>query len=131
MSSGWKNTSTGSRGTLASSTHYYSVAGHLFGELQTQGQSSTTTFLMSDGLGSILAAFSDTAGSATFQASQIFAPYGSSRYGGTSMSSYTSKGFTGQYGDAVTGLDYYVSRYYDPVSGLFLSQDKANGNARG
>jgi RHS repeat-associated protein len=47
------------------------------------------------------------------------------------MSSYTSKGFTGQYGDAVTGLDYYVSRYYDPVSGLFLSADKSEGNAQG
>jgi RHS repeat-associated protein len=47
------------------------------------------------------------------------------------MSSYTSKGFTGQYADAVTGLDYYVSRYYDPVSGLFLSADKSEGNAQG
>jgi RHS repeat-associated protein len=47
------------------------------------------------------------------------------------MSNYTSKGFTGQYSDAVTGLDYYVSRYYDPVSGLFLSADRAEGNAQG
>ncbi len=120
----------GGSGTLASSTHYYTLAGHLFGELQTQGQSSTTTFLMSDGLGSILAAFSTTAGSATLQASQLFAPYGSSRYGGTSMSTYTSKGFTGQYGDAVTGLDYYISRYYDPISGLFLSADRAKAMPR-
>jgi RHS repeat-associated protein len=47
------------------------------------------------------------------------------------MSNYTSKGFTGQYSDAVTGLDYYVSRYYDPVSGLFLSADRTEGNAQG
>jgi RHS repeat-associated protein len=75
---------------------------------------------------------SNTAGSATLLSSQLFAPYGVSRYGGgTSMSSYTSKGYTGQYSDAVTGLDYYVSRYYDPVSGVFLSADKAEGNAQG
>jgi RHS repeat-associated protein len=119
-------------GNLQSSTHYYTLAGHLIGELQTQGSTSTTTCFVTDGLGSILAAFSNTAGSATLLASQLFAPYGVSRYGsGSSMSSYTSKGFTGQYGDAVTGLDYYVSRYYDPVSGLFLSADKAEGNAQG
>jgi hypothetical protein len=53
-----------------------------------------------------LAAVSDTAGSATLQASQLFAPYGVSRYGGTSMSSYTSKGFTGQYSDATSELNY-------------------------
>jgi RHS repeat-associated protein len=77
-------------------------------------------------------ALSNTTGSATLLSSQLFAPYGVARYGaGTSMSSYTSKGFSGQYGDAVTGLDYYVSRSYDPVSGLFLSADKAEGNAQG
>jgi hypothetical protein len=30
----------------------------------------------------------------------------------------------------VTGLDYYVSRSYDPVSGLFLSADKTEGDAQ-
>jgi len=39
------------------------------------------------------------------------------------MPTYTTKGFTGQYADAVTGLDYYNARYYDPVAGVFLSAD--------
>jgi RHS repeat-associated protein len=119
-------------GNPQSSTHYYSLAGRLIAELQTQGSTSTTTCFVTDDLGSILLALSNTAGSATLLSNQLFAPYGVSRYGGgTSMSSYTSKGFTGQYGDAVTGLDYYVSRSYDPVSGLFLSADKAEGDAQG
>jgi RHS repeat-associated protein len=37
------------------------------------------------------------------------------------MSAYTTKGFTGQYNDPTSGLDYYVSRYYDPVASVFLS----------
>jgi RHS repeat-associated protein len=43
----------------------------------------------------------------------------------------TAKGFTGQYNDAVTGLDYYGSRYYDPVAGVFLSADSTEGNVAG
>jgi RHS repeat-associated protein len=41
----------------------------------------------------------------------------------------TAKGYTGQYADTLTGLDYYVSRYYDPVAGIFLSPDMKEGNA--
>jgi RHS repeat-associated protein len=59
----------------------------------------------------------------------MYGPYGSSRYQQGSMD--TTKGFTGQYNDAVTGLDYYHARYYDPVVGRFLSVDKATGNLQG
>jgi len=50
---------------------------------------------------------------------------------GNSLSQYTNKGFTGQYNDPTSGLDYYVSRYYDPVSGVFLSADQTLGDAMG
>jgi len=43
----------------------------------------------------------------------------------------TSKGFTGQYADTLTGLDYYNARYYDPVVGVFLSADSVQGNLQG
>ena len=43
----------------------------------------------------------------------------------------TTKGYTGQYSDPLTGLDYYISRYYDPVAGIFLSADVKEGNAQG
>ncbi len=47
------------------------------------------------------------------------------------MPTYTTKGFTGQYADSVTGLDYYNARYYDPVAGVFLSADIVQGNMQG
>jgi RHS repeat-associated protein len=43
----------------------------------------------------------------------------------------TNKGFTGQYNDTVTGLDYYNARYYDPVVGVFLAADTVQGNPQG
>ncbi len=43
----------------------------------------------------------------------------------------TAKGFTGQYNDSVSGLDYYGSRYYDPVVGRFLSADVLESNLAG
>jgi RHS repeat-associated protein len=55
-------------------------------------------------------------------AAQLDAPYGGVRYSSGTMP--TDYGFTGQRSDAsTTGLDYYVSRYYDPVVGPFLSPD--------
>jgi RHS repeat-associated protein len=50
---------------------------------------------------------------------QLYAPYGSRLYQDQSMRAYTTKGFTGQYNDPTSGLDYYVSRFYDPVAGIF------------
>jgi len=43
----------------------------------------------------------------------------------------TTKGFTGQYNDSLSGLDYYNARYYDPVVGRFLSADSLQGNGAG
>jgi RHS repeat-associated protein len=43
----------------------------------------------------------------------------------------TAKGFTGQYADDLTGFDYYVARYYDPVVARFLSADTVQGNVQG
>ncbi len=43
----------------------------------------------------------------------------------------TNKGFTGQYNDTLTGLDYYGARYYDQKVGVFLSADSMQGNLQG
>ncbi len=56
---------------------------------------------------------------------QVYGPYGTQRYSKGAIG--TNKGFTGQYNDSVTGLDYYNARYYDPVVGVFLSADTAQG----
>jgi len=84
---------------------------------------------MTDGLGSVVASFSNTAGSAAVLGNQTYEPYGKSQYQQGSMG--TSKGYTGQYTDNLSGLDYYGARYYDPVAGVFLSPDSVQGNESG
>jgi len=76
-------------------------------------------------LGSVLSTFSNTTGSAAVLGNQVYGPYGTQRYSKGAIG--TNKGFTGQYNDSVTGLDYYNARYYDPVVGVFLSADTAQG----
>jgi RHS repeat-associated protein len=80
----------------------------------------TLSYLASDLLGSTTVALD---GAGNVSASQLFAPYGTSRYVSGTMP--TDRGFTGQHGDAVTGLDYYNARYFDPVVGQFTSADTA------
>ncbi len=60
---------------------------------------------------------------------QLYGPYGASRYNTGILP--TSIGFTGQRADSVTGLDYYMARYYDPMAGVFLSADSVQGNVQG
>jgi RHS repeat-associated protein len=106
------------------------LAGHLLGEL-TGSSTPSTNYFLTTALGSVLAVISNTASSASLRSTQLYAPYGSRLFQDQSMSAYTTKGFTGQYNDPTSGLDYYVSRYYDPVAGVFLSADKAQGNLQG
>jgi RHS repeat-associated protein len=116
-------------GTLTTSTHYYLLGGHLLAELSGPPTNQTTNVFMTDALGSVLATFSNTAGAAAMLGRQLYSPYGSQRFQNGNMG--TTKGFTGQYNDPVTSLDYYGSRYYDPVSGVFLSADSVAGNLAG
>lgn len=115
-------------GTLQNATHYYSLGGQLIGELTGLSTPSTNMFL-TDLLSSVLATFSNTAGSAKLSGNQVYGPYGNSLYSGGSID--TNIGYTGQYSDPLTGLDYYISRYYDPVVGVFLSADAVQGNMSG
>jgi RHS repeat-associated protein len=112
-------------GTNQWNTYYYSLAGHLIGSLDGNG----TTFYLTDALGSILTSFTNAAGGASVKGEQSFAPYGTSRYSQGTIN--TAKGFTGQYNDSLSGLDYYNVRYYDPVVGVFLSADTQQGNPQG
>jgi len=100
-------------------TYYYSLGGLLIGEFD------GTNMFLTDALGSVIETISATANSAAVQGNQVYSPYGSSRYQQGSMG--TTKGFTGQYNDSLSGLDYYGSRYYDPVVGRFLSADALAG----
>jgi len=115
---------TGS-GVHQSDTYYYMLGGMLIGE----STGSNTNMFLTDALGSVIETISATANTATVQGNQVYSPYGSSRYQQGSMG--TAKGFTGQYTDSVSGLDYYNARYYDPVVGLFLSIDTISGDMQG
>jgi RHS repeat-associated protein len=106
-------------------TKYYTAGGLALG-LNTAHDASGITFLGDDGLGSTQLAL-DSSGVAV--ASQLFGPYGGVRYANGTMP--TAKGFTGQQSDAaVSGLDYYVARYYDPALGQFTSADDQQGPNR-
>lgn len=119
---------SGSTLTNTGNTYYYVVAGHLIGKLS--GVSTlSTSFLLTDLLGSVVSTISNTAGSAQLLWNQLYGPYGEKRYSAGTVDS--AKGFTGQYGDDLTGLDYYVARYYDPVIGRFLSADTVQDNLGG
>ncbi len=119
---------TGSSMTTTNNTYYYMVGGRLLGMLSGVG-TQTTSFLLTDTLGSITATISNTAGNAQVMGNQVYGPYGNQR--ATAGTTGTAKGFTGQYHDDLTGLDYYVARYYDPLVGLFLSADSVQGNLQG
>jgi RHS repeat-associated protein len=73
-----------------------------------------------------LGVFSNTATSASLLASQLYSPYGASRYGSGTVSPSTTRGFTGQDNDPTSGLDSYRARYSDPVVGLFLWTDNVS-----
>ncbi len=102
-------------GSTTTTTAYY----YLGGERVAESVNSTISYLLSDRLGSAEVAL-NSSGSAT--ASTLFGPYGQARYTNGSMPG--SCGYTGQRDDtAVTGLDYYNARYYDPTLGQFASAD--------
>jgi RHS repeat-associated protein len=117
----------GATGINTGNTYYYSLGGRLIGAL-TGITTLTPQFFLTDALGSVLATFSATAGSAAVLGNQVYGPNGNQRYTQGSMG--TAKGYTGQYADA-TGLDYYNARYYDPIVGLFVSADTVQGNEQG
>ena len=112
-------------GTLLFSKYYYRLGGHLIGK----SDGSATSFFVTDALGSVLANFSAKVSSAALLGNQTYGPYGSTQYQKGTLG--TSKGFTGQYNDGLTTLDYYGSRYYDPAVGVFLSADSVLGNLQG
>jgi RHS repeat-associated protein len=97
----------------------------LVGELN----STSMEFVLTDDLGSVRAAITNQAGTATVVGYMGYGPFGFVQYHAGQTG--TNKGYTGQYNDPLSGLDYYVARYYDPVVGLFLSADTVQSNLQG
>jgi RHS repeat-associated protein len=85
--------------------------------------------VLTDDLGSVRTAITNQAGTATVAGYMGYGPFGFVQYHAGQTG--TNKGYTGQDTDPLSGLDYYVARYYDPVVGLFLSADTVQSNLQG
>jgi len=105
------------QGTSNTSTRYIYLAGKLIAEDGTAGVVYTHT----DALGSPVARSSSTG---TLLSNTWYEPYGKTAQG----TNPPTIGFTAHVNDADTGLIYMQQRYYEPVSGRFLSVDAANTN---
>ena len=103
-------------------TNYFSVAG----QRVAMRKGAILSYLVPDFLGSSSVALNNDG---TIQAVQLYAPYGSVRYSDQIMP--TDYNFTGQRLDSQTGLLYDNARYYDPVSGRFISSDTVQNNTKG
>jgi RHS repeat-associated protein len=112
-------------GSNQSNIYYYSLGGRLLGSLDNNG----THFFFTDALGSVLSSVNVSSGAASLQGIQGFGPYGNTLYQQGDVG--TARGYTGQYTDSNTGLDFYNARYYDPAIGRFLSADPIQGNLQG
>ena len=112
-------------GVKEHANYYYTLAGHLIGKVD-GGQ---TTFFLTDTLGSLLSSISATLEALNFRVTRFTVLMGSSAT--TKVQLGAAKGFTGQYNDSLTGLDYYNARYYDHLVGRFLSADSVQGNVQG
>jgi len=94
-------------------TYYYANGSRI-----AMAVNGTISYIAEDGLGTATMSLSSTG---NVVATQLLAPYGTVRFiSGTMPTDY---GFTGQHADALSGLDYYGSRYYDPNAGQFTSAD--------
>ena len=107
-------------GGQTSTTKYYSAAG----KTVAMRKDGVLSYLVPGSLGSVnLTLYAD----GSTESVQLYAPYGATRYSdGTTPTVY---GFRGQRFDTTTGLMDYGARYYDPVSGRFISVDSAPSHA--
>ena len=106
-------------GSTTNTTQYYQAGG-----VTAVAVNGTLSYLMSDTLGNITEALSNTG---SVQASDLYSPYGGVRYTNGTMP--TSYGFTGQRLDP-SGLMYFHARYYDSVVGQFACADPFQGPNR-
>jgi RHS repeat-associated protein len=121
-------------------TSVYSQGGQLLYTNLQQGTNNTSTryiylgakLIAEDGSAGVSYAHTDALGSPVARTSSTgallnntwYEPYGKTAAG----TNPTTLGFTGHVNDIDTGLIYMQQRYYEPVSGRFLSVDAVNTN---
>lgn len=101
-------------------------AGGVAGLLTTTDTSNSTNFPHYDGNGNVMGYYAATDGSN--QATYEYGPFGELiRSTGPKKDEFNFR-FSTKYEDAETGLLYYGFRYYDPVTGRWLSRDPIEEN---
>jgi len=103
------------QGATTTTTKYYTIGSRRLAERV----GSTLYYRVADGLGSATQVLNTSGAVVT---SQLFGPYGNTRYSTGAMPS-DADGFTGQRQDALSGLDYFNARFYDPTVGQFITAD--------
>jgi RHS repeat-associated protein len=116
-------TETTISGGTTTTLNYYSLNGQ---RVAVQQGTNPVQYLVNDLLGSTDVAVNSHGG---IVAVQLYWPYGDNEYSWGTMP--TTYNFTGQRLDSVTGLLYFNSRYYDPLSGRFTRADTVQTNAQG
>ena len=112
------NTTTGVPQLLMDSTNAYIYGTNGTPAEQVSLSAGTISYLVTDTLGSVRGALSSTG---ALTATTSYDAWGDPQTTG-GLTSYTPLGYAGGYTDP-TGLLYLVNRYYDPVTGQFLSVD--------
>lgn len=102
----------------------FMLAGLGMDEYYAQVSSSGTSSLLTDEVGSIVAA---TDGSGAVTENYAYDPYGATSQSGSGGTPFQ---FTGRENDGAANLYFYRARYYSPALGRFISQDPA-GSAGG
>jgi RHS repeat-associated protein len=102
--------------------YLYGPDGTPFEQINADG---TTWYLHHDQLGSTRT-ITDATG--TTIATTTYDPYGKPT--ATTGTATTRLGYTGQYTDPETGLQYLRNRYYDPATASFLTRDPLNATTR-
>jgi RHS repeat-associated protein len=104
------------RETTNNATTYY-LYGPGAAPIEQINPDGTTSWLHHDQLGSIRV---QTDANAAVSGTASYDPYGLRT---TNSTTTTPFGYTGQYTDTETGLQYLRNRYYDPTTGQFLTRD--------
>jgi len=101
----------------------YTQTPDAYGVLVSQRRGATSSFYLSDALGSTTEL--TAADQATSDAYRYYAFGSSLTSSGSTTNPYRYVGNLGYYNESALGLQYLRARWYDPATGRFLSQDPA------
>ena len=103
-------------------TAYVTFGKDRVAKLVSGGGTTSTTWLHTDHLGSVVNESDGAGNTASYGGEQDYFPFGTPTIAGKRE----PFGFTGQLQDATSGVVYLHARYYDPYVGRFMAADTAS-----